>query len=79
MRGFDEQLKSRKVVLRKVIDDGPVRWRDVISGTAQQTGSPKTSQSSLEWLLDKGYINRIKRGVYEGTEKGVKFLKAFNS
>jgi len=78
LKDFDRQLQNRRVVLRKVVDDGPVRWRDVISATAQQTGSSKTSQSALDWLLDKGHINRKTRGVYEGTEKGVKFLNALN-
>ena len=76
MRGFDAQLASRQAVLKTIIESAPVNWRDIISETAQQTGSAKISQSALDWLLASGYIKRVSRGVYEATERGVKFLKA---
>ena len=74
MGKFDEQLRSRKVVLYKISQEMPIRWRDVIKETIEETGSSTKSQIALEWLLKQGYIRRKGRGVYESTIKGAKFL-----
>jgi len=76
VKGFDAQLASRKTVLKKIIEDGPINWRTIITNTEPLTGSPKTSQSALDWLLASSYIKRMSRGVYEATERGGKFLHA---
>ena len=70
MKGFDEQLRCRKVILEEVSQNQPVRWGAIISGTIAATGSSTKSQRALDWLRKKRYIKRATRGVYEITPKG---------
>jgi len=79
MGRFDEQLRCRKVVLAKVSEGKSIRWREIINGTIEATGSSTKSQSSLDWLRNKGYIKRVEVGVYEITAKGTKFLAGLNN
>lgn len=74
MKGFDEQLRCRKVVLEEISREQPVRWRDIIIGTIEETRTPSKTQGALDGLLRGGYIRRVRRGVYETTTKGTKFL-----
>ena len=74
MGRFDEQLRYRKVVLNEINQKQPIRWKDIIRKTIEETGSSTKSQIALDWLLRKGYIQRAGRGIYEMTIKGTKFL-----
>ena len=76
--GFDEQLRCRKVVLGKISQEQPIRWKDIIRGTIEETGYSMKSQTALDGLLRGGYIRRVSRGVYETTAKGTKFLAGLN-
>jgi DNA-binding PadR family transcriptional regulator len=38
-----------------------------------------TFKSQLHYLLNNNYINRIARGIYQITPKGVKYLALLNS
>lgn len=74
MGRFDEQLRYRRVVLEEISRAQPIRWKDIIKSTIDETGSSTKSQIALDWLLRRGYIRRPFRGVYEATTKGTKFL-----
>ena len=74
MGKFDEQLRSRKVVLNEINQKQPIRWKEIIRGTIDETGSSTRSQIALDWLLRKNYIRRAGHGIYEMTSKGMKFL-----
>ena len=79
MGRFDEQLRCRKVVLSKISQEKSIRWREIINGTIEATGSSTKSQSSLDWLRKKGHVKRVEIGVYEITTKGTKFLAGLNN
>ena len=72
MSRFDTQLKNRITVLRKIVQDGPARHRDIISDTSPRTGSEKISQTCLGWLVSEGYVRRVSRGMYEATKRGMR-------
>lgn len=74
MGRFDEQLRYRKIVLEKISQEQPIRWKNIIRDTVKETGSSTKSQIALDWLLNQNYIRRAGRGIYEMTPKGFKFL-----
>ena len=75
---LEEKLKLAKIVLSK-LEDGPKRWTELLKLTLAECGTPHKFQSILDFLLEKGYVDRPERGLYRITDKGRQFLQALNN
>ena len=75
MKRLDEKLRIARIMLEK-LEEGPMRWTPLMKIVVKESPSPWKAQVIIKWLLSNGYISRPKRGVYQITEKGIKFLKA---
>ena len=73
---FDERLRVTRIIL-KTLMKGHLNWTPLTKLILKQS-TPWIVQSTLEWLLREGYIERPKRGVYVITEKGKRFLEAIS-
>jgi predicted transcriptional regulator len=70
---FDEKLRLTSIIL-KTLTKGPMNWTPLIK-LILKGSTPWKAQSTLEWLVRKGYIERPERGIYIITEKGRRFLE----
>ena len=48
---------------------------DIDEAVVKESPSPWKAQVIIKWLLSNEYISRPERGVYQITQKGLKFLK----
>jgi len=71
---FDDRLRTARTIL-EVLARGPMRWTP-LTKLVLRSSTPWKAQATLEWLLREGYVERPSRGVYEITDKGLKFLEA---
>lgn len=70
---FDEKLRLTSIIL-KTLTKGPMNWTPLIK-LILKGSTPWKAQSTLEWFVRKGYIERPERGIYIITEKGRRFLE----
>jgi len=56
-------------------EPGPMRWTP-LTRIVVQSSTPWRAQAVLKWLLEKGYLDRLVRGVYRITERGSLLLSA---
>ncbi|MFB0503420.1 MAG: winged helix-turn-helix domain-containing protein [Candidatus Bathyarchaeia archaeon] len=70
----DERLSIARTILEKLRDQ-PMRWTELQKVTTRIFTYARF-QSTLSWLLQRSYINRIQRGLYSITDKGRDFLEA---
>jgi predicted transcriptional regulator len=75
MDRFRDRLKTTRIIL-EALAGGPMRWTPLTKLTLARSSTPWKSQTTLEWLVKEGYVERPTRGVYEITKKGLLFLKA---
>ena len=73
-RRFDEKLKVARIIL-ETLAVGPMNWTP-LTRLILRRSTPWKSQSTLDWLLREGYVERPQRGVYAITERGRRFLEA---
>jgi len=73
---LERKIALAKIVLSKLADDNPKRWIPLMKTTMRNCGTPNTFRSILSFLVDKGYVEKVDRGLYQITEKGKNFLKA---
>ena len=73
---FDERLRVTRIIL-KALTNCSLNWTP-LTRLILKWSTPWKAQSTLEWLLRDGYIERPKRGVYMITEKGRRFLEAIS-
>ena len=73
---FERKMSLAKIVLSKLADGKPQRWTKLLKMTLRDCGTPHTFESILAFLVEKGYIEKVARGVYRITAKGQDFLKA---
>ena len=73
MKRFDEKLRLTSIIL-ETLTKGPMNWTPLIK-LILKGSTPWKAQSTLEWLVRKGYIERPERGIYIITEKGRRFLE----
>jgi predicted transcriptional regulator len=66
-----------KVALRHKILSHLVRWkRDTLSSIAWQLGvSRQAVWNSLKRLMERGWVERVDRGVYVATEEGKRVVE----
>ncbi|MFB0522303.1 MAG: hypothetical protein ACETV1_00905 [Candidatus Bathyarchaeia archaeon] len=71
----DERLRVAKIILGHLLE-GPRRWTELEKLTTRISPTYARFQSTLGWLLRKGYVMRLERGLYSITDKGEVFLEA---
>ncbi|MGD2200494.1 MAG: hypothetical protein PVJ38_02540 [Candidatus Bathyarchaeota archaeon] len=69
---------SRTQVILDALEKGPTRWTP-LTRRALKDSTPWRVQSTLEWLLREGYIERPSRGIYTIAERGVLLLRALST
>ena len=74
MKRLDEKLRIAKIILEK-LRDGSMRWTPLMKVVVKESPSQWKAQVILKWLLEKGYVIRQERGVYQITENGRELLK----
>jgi len=72
---LNKKLDTAQIVLDK-LTDGPIRWTQLTKIVVNKSPSPWQAQVIIRWLLEKGYIERLERGLYAITEKGRALLKS---
>jgi DNA-binding PadR family transcriptional regulator len=73
----EERDQMCKVIL-ELVSRGYVHWSDLhkkVLGSCHPFATPATFASQLRYLLQKGFIERESRGVYQITETGKKYLE----
>jgi len=78
MSSFEERLRTAGTIL-KHLRRGPRRYTELLKLTLGDGATPGTFRSTVQWLLDQGYVERPQRGVYQITEKGRTLLSALSS
>ena len=71
---LDENLRVAGIVLRKLQDES-LRWTELTKLILRGSPTPWKARLILNWLLERGYIERPSRGAYRITEKGRYLLK----
>lgn len=69
--------RCRKI-LRDKLHGAHVHWTDIrkrILGATYPFASDSSFRHQLRYLLEKGYIERVTRGVYQITARGEKYLE----
>jgi predicted transcriptional regulator len=74
VKRLDEKLRIAKIILEK-LSEGPMRWTPLMKVVVKESPSQWKAQVILKWLLEKGYVIRQERGVYQITENGRELLK----
>jgi len=72
---LDEKLGVTRIILER-LSEGEMRWSSLFKATLRESPSPYQTQTAIDWLLRRGYIERPSRGIYRITEKGRLFLKS---
>ena len=68
MKRFKARMATVKSIL-ECLSAEPCRWTPLMKKVLE-TSTPWVAQSTLDWLLREGYIERPSRGLYRLTEKG---------
>ncbi|MFQ5822256.1 MAG: type IV toxin-antitoxin system AbiEi family antitoxin domain-containing protein [Candidatus Heimdallarchaeota archaeon] len=68
-------MRVAKIVLSK-LTKGSFRRRDLVKGVLAESPSYDVFQSTLKWLVRRGYVERVARGIYCITKEGENFLRA---
>jgi predicted transcriptional regulator len=66
-----------KIIL-KTLKKGRVRWTDLekkVLATCHPSATRTRFDNRLRYLLKKGYIERVSRGIYQITENGEKYME----
>jgi Mn-dependent DtxR family transcriptional regulator len=73
----EEQDMMDRIIL-KALKKGRVRWTELekkVLGTWHPSATRTRFDNRLRYLLKKGYIERVSRGIYQITEKGEKYME----
>jgi len=76
-RRREEQDLMDKIIL-KTLKKGRVRWTDLekkVLATCHPSATRTRFDNRLRYLLKKGYIERVSRGIYRVTENGEKYME----
>lgn len=73
----EEQDAMDRIILR-TLKRGRVRWTDLekkVLATCHPSATRTRFDNRLRYLLKKGYVERVRRGIYPVTENGEKYMK----
>ena len=76
-RRREEQDLMDKIIL-KTLKKGRVRWTDLekkVLATCHPSATRTRFDNRLRYLLKKGYVERVSRGIYRVTESGEKYME----
>ena len=75
---FDD-IQENAYHMLQILDDQPIH-RTAWTLLARRKHEISTNQFNylLIYLLDYGYVERLERGVYKRTERGMKWLEIWN-
>ena len=59
---FDEQLRARQTILSFCRKCGVTSYTEIIRECARDCGSHRRAQSALKWLVEAGFLSKVKRG-----------------
>ena len=76
MKRFKKRLATIETIL-KCLSGEPCRWTPLMRKVLV-TSTPWVAQSTLDWLLRDGYVERPIRGLYRLTEKGKLLLNVLS-
>ena len=71
LRSFNNEIFA---AITGNLKDEPRRWTELLELTLRDRGTPETFRSILYFLMEHNYVERPKRGVYQITEKGLRYL-----
>jgi predicted transcriptional regulator len=71
---FDDRIRVARVVL-ETLAKGSLNWTSLMR-LILKWSTPWKTQSTLDWLVREGYVERPERGIYVITEKGRRFHEA---
>jgi DNA-binding PadR family transcriptional regulator len=72
-----ERDMMRKIIL-SMVKKGHVHWSDLqksVLASCHSFATSSTFERQLLYLLNKGFVEKISRGIYRMTEKGEKYLE----
>lgn len=67
----------RKIILN-ILKNGNIHWTDLkkrVLGSRYPYATDSTFANQMRYLLEKGYIHRVTRGIYSVTPQGDKYLE----
>jgi len=73
----EERDQMCKAIL-EMVSKGYVHWSDLhkkVLGSCHPFATHATFRSQIHYLLQKGFIKRLSRGVYQITDAGEKYLE----
>ena len=76
-RRREEQDMMDRIILR-MLKRGCVRWTDLekkVLATCYPSATRTRFDNRLRYLLKKGYVERVSRGIYRITESGEKYME----
>ena len=65
-------------IILKTLEKGSVRWTDLekkVLATCHPSATRTRFDNRLRYLLKKGYVERVSRGIYQITENGEKYME----
>ena len=71
-----ERDMMRKIIL-SMVKKGHIHWTDLkkrVLGSCYPFATDSTFNHQLRYLLDKGFIERVERGIYRISPQGEKYL-----
>jgi len=71
---FNDRLRVTRIVLRALAERS-MNWTP-LTKLILKWSTPWKAQSTLDWLVREGYVERPEKGVYVISEKGRRFLEA---
>ena len=74
MKRFKKRVETIKSILL-CIEETPIQYTPLLRAVLRDS-TPWVAQSTIQWLLEEGYVERPGRGTYKITEKGRRLLQA---
>jgi len=74
---LEEKLEVARIILR-ILSRESMRWTPLVKAVLEKSPTPAVFRKVVMWLLERGYIERPRRGLYRITEKGLQLLKALD-
>lgn len=74
MKRFKKRVETIKSILL-CIEENPIQFTPLLRAVLRDS-TPWVAQSTIQWLLEEGYVERPGRGTYKITEKGRRLLQA---
>ena len=74
----DEERDLMRKIILSIVEKGHIHWTNLhkkVLATCHPFATSSTFDRQLRYLLNKGFIERVSRGIYGITESGEKYLE----